>query len=120
MQDYRRLKVWIRAHAHTLAVRSATNGFPKGFAEFKNQVTTSAESIAFNIVEGCGAASNPEFARFLQISIKSAYEQEYQLLLAKDYGVMIEKEWNNLSNETIEIRKMLCGLRKKVLGSGDE
>ncbi len=76
-----------------------------------------AESIAFNIVEGCGASSNPDFARFLQISIKSAYELEYQLLLANDYDVMIEKEWKSLSGETIEIRRMLCRLRKKVLGS---
>ena len=121
MQDYRRLNVWTRAHPHAVAVRKATHSFPRcGFAELKKQITTAAESIAFNIVEGCGASSNPDFARFLQISIKSAYELEYQLLLARDYGVLIEGRWKALSKETVEIRMMLCGLRKRVLGSKDD
>jgi four helix bundle protein len=71
--------------------------------------------MAFNIVEGCGAATQKEFARFLEITIKSACELEYQLSLAKDYGVLPAGKWTRLSNETIEIRKMTRGLRKRVL-----
>jgi len=121
MQDFRRLDVWARAHGHTIQVRKATHSFPRtGFASLKKQITTAAESVAFNIVEGCGSSSNIDFARFLQISIKSAYELEYQLLLARDYGVLMDLEWTALSSETIEIRKMLCGLRKRVLGSDED
>jgi four helix bundle protein len=47
-----------------------------------------AESIVFNIVEGCGARSRKEFARFLDVSIKSCSELEAELELAKDYGVL--------------------------------
>jgi four helix bundle protein len=79
-------------------------------------MTTAAESIAFNIVEGCGASTNKEYARFLEISIKSAFELEYQLLLSRDYGVILPADWDTLSKETVEIRKMLYGLRKAVLG----
>ena len=77
-----------------------------------------AESIAFNIVEGCGSASQKELARFLDISIKSASELEYQLVLARDYGVLGESAWKALGEGTIDIRRMLCGLRAKVLESG--
>ena len=74
-----------------------------------------AESIAFNIVEGCGSATSKEFARFLDISIKSACEVEYQLQLAKDCDLLTVHAWSPLSAETVEIRRMLCGLRRKVL-----
>ena len=76
-----------------------------------------AESIAFNIVEGCGSTSQKELARFLDISIKSASELEYQLMLARDYGVLGESVWKALSEGTTDIRRMLCGLRAKVLES---
>lgn len=121
MQDYRKLNVHARAHKQAIRVRKAVDSFPKrGFTEFKSQLTSAAESIPFNIVEGCGAESRPEFARFLQTSIKSAFELEYQLDLAKDYGILPEDRWVILSRETVEIRKMTCGLRKKVLDSPPE
>ncbi len=117
MQDYRKLKVHPRAHANAIAIRSATKAFPKtGFSDFKRQLTKAAESIAFNIVEGCGGETRIEFARFLQISIKSAYELEYQLSLAKDYEVLAPERWEALTKETVEIRMMLCGLRRTLLG----
>jgi four helix bundle protein len=78
-----------------------------------------AESIPFNIVEGCGARGNKEFARFLDISIKSSSELEYQLQLGRDYGVLPKRDWQSLTAEVIEVRKMLCGLRRAVLAAGD-
>ena len=116
MQDYRRLKTWQRAHANTLAIRAATNRFPRsGYASLKLQLIRSAESIPFNIVEGAAARSQKDFARFLDISIKSTAETEYQLELARDYGVLTAAASERLVSETIEIRKMLCGLRAKVI-----
>jgi four helix bundle protein len=78
-------------------------------------MANAAESIAFNIVEGCGSTSSKEFARFLDISIKSTCELEYQLQLATDSGLLSRRVWSPLSAETVEIRRMLCGLRRKVL-----
>ena len=71
--------------------------------------------MAFNIVEGCGAAGRKEFARFLEISIKSSNELEYQLALASDYGILPRDKWCKLNTKTIDIRRMLCGLRAKLL-----
>ena len=80
-------------------------------------MTTAAESILFNIVEGCGATTQKEFARFLDITIKSAYELEGQLELANDYGILAADPYAKLAKETVEIRKMTYVLREKVLKS---
>ena len=77
MQDYRQLRVHANAHNLAVAVRAATRRFPRnGYASLRAQMTSAAESISFNIVEGCGADSQKEFARFLEIGIKSAMELE--------------------------------------------
>lgn len=116
MQDYHRLRVWRHAHELAVSVRDATNRFPRtGYADFKSQLTSAAESVAFNIVEGCGTTSQKDFARFLGISVKSTTELQYQISLARDYGVLEASESQTLTKEIVEIRKMLCGLRSKVL-----
>jgi four helix bundle protein len=72
------------------------------------------------IVEGCGADSNKELARYLNMSIESANETEYHLLEARDYGLIAPDEWQRFTAETIEIRKMTYGYRKKVLETDRE
>lgn len=116
MQNFRRLHVWERAHQFALDVRVATRSFPvRGYSELKAQLISAAESIPTNIVEGSGASSQKEFARYLDISIKSTYEVEYQLQLARDYAILRPDKWECLSNEVVQIRRMLYGLRKAVL-----
>ena len=116
MQDFRRLLVWRRAHELVLGVRRAIRTFPRSErGSLKTQMVTSAESIAFNLVEGCGASRPKEFARFLDISIKSTCELEYQLQLATDCGLLSSRVGPALTSETVEIRRMLCGLRRRVL-----
>lgn len=116
MQDYRNLRVWKHAHDLALAVRAATKGFPStGYGSLQSQMVRAAESIVFNIAEGCGAGSQREFARFLGISIKSSFELEAECELAKDYGVLSLAAWNDLFNRLVSVRRMLFALHKKVL-----
>jgi four helix bundle protein len=116
MQDFRRLLVWQRAHELVLSVRRAIKTFPRSErGSLKAQMINASESVAFNIVEGCGSSSSKEFARFLDISIKSTCELEYQLQLSTDCDLLPRRIGRPLCAETIEIRRMLCGLRKKVL-----
>jgi four helix bundle protein len=78
MQDFRKLLVWGRAHALALGIRRVARAFPRtDYGSLRTQMIRAADSIAANIVEGCGAATRKEFARFLDISIKSAIELEY-------------------------------------------
>jgi four helix bundle protein len=116
VQDFRRLLVWQRAHELVLGVRRAVRGFPRSErGSLRFQMVNAAESIAFNIVEGCGSTSSKEFARFLDISVKSSCELEYQLQLTTDSGLLSGRIVKPLSTETVEVRRMLCGLRKRVV-----
>jgi four helix bundle protein len=73
--------------------------------------------MSSTIAEGAGADTNREFARYLDISIKSANETEERLLKARDHGLIDDQLWSKLTGETIEIRKMTYGYRKAVLES---
>ncbi|MGK2935394.1 MAG: four helix bundle protein [Gemmatimonadaceae bacterium] len=118
MQDHRNLRVWKHAHDLAVNVRCATGDFPiSGYASLQSQMTRAAESIVFNIAEGCGASSQREFARFLGISIKSSFELEAQCELAKDYGALRAAVWKELVSALVSVRRMLFALRKKVLTS---
>src|SRR5690348_7394874 len=105
MQGFRHILAWRRAHALAVALDRATVRFrATGHSGLRSQLTRAAGSIAANIVEGCGAAGNKEFARFLAIAIKSANETEYHLLLARDLELLPPAAWQRFSAETVEIR----------------
>lgn len=116
MQDYRKLRVWADAHELAILVRKLTESFPRtGYAQLKSQMTTAAESVVLTIVEGTGASTQKEFARFLDMSIKSSREVESQLLLAQGYGIVSSPRGQSLTNRVVLLRKQLYTLRKKVL-----
>ena len=108
--------MWKQGHELAIAARRATQRFPRfAYSSLQNQITRAAESIVLNIVEGSGAASQREFARFLDMAIRSSKEVEAQLELAKDYGVLSNLVWTELAHETVSIRRQLCTLRVRVL-----
>ena len=86
----------------------------------RSQLTRAADAVSANIAEGCGAATSKEFARFLDISINSANETEHHLLSARDLDLVSPDAWQEFTAETIEIRKMTHGYRKKVLQNSRE
>ncbi len=117
MQDFRQIRAWQRAHAMSIALHKTSRGFGAGYAALRAQLTRSASSISANIVEGCGAATQKEFARFLDIAIKSANETEHHLIEARDLELIAPDSWQRLNAETVEIRKMLYAYRRKILES---
>ena len=118
MQDFKHIEAWQRGHALAIAIDKLTRGFSRrGYAHLRTQLNKSADSISETIVEGCGADSNQEFGRFLDMSIKSANETEGRLLKARDFGLISHQDWQRYTNETIEIRKMTFAYRRKVLQS---
>jgi four helix bundle protein len=118
VQDFKHIRAWQRAHALSIALHKATRGFARaGHARLRTQLVSAAQSIGATIVEGCGAATNKEFARFLDMSIKSANETEHHLIEARDLELMALDVWQKHTAETIEVRKMIYGYRKKVIRS---
>lgn len=70
--------------------------------------------VRTNLVEGVGQKSAREFARFIRIALNSSNEPDYHLLIARDLEVMQSDPYRMLVRQTIEVRKMLHGLLRKV------
>jgi four helix bundle protein len=118
VSDFKRLKVWRKAHSLALSVRRvATTIRGSDNASLRNQLIRAAMSIPTNIVEGTGQKTGKEFARFIGIALNSASELEYHLMMARDDHVIALSEAKSLSSRTIEVRKMLHGLQNAVLAS---
>src|SRR5687768_6357645 len=93
MQDFRQLKVWVRANDLPPRVRRLLATFPRtGYRSLREQVIAAVESIPFNIAEGCGASTQKEFARYLDIAVKSSSELEAELDLALKYRIIDERD----------------------------
>ena len=115
MQDFRRLKVWERAHALTLEVYRVSEKFPRQETYgLTAQVRRASASIGANIAEGACRKGDPEFARFLQMAFGSASELEYELLLTKDLGLLQISDHSRLSARVTEVKKMLASLISKL------
>lgn len=115
MQNYKDLKVWGKAHQFTLEVYGVTKQFPKEEIYcLTNQLRKAACSIPANIAEGCGKNSQAEFAHFLNISLGSANEAEYFLILSKDLKYLDENIFETLIKIINEIKAMLIALISKV------
>jgi four helix bundle protein len=118
MQDFRDLKVWAKAHQLVLDVYRATASFPRAeLYGLTSQLRRSAVSVPSNIAEGC-CRSKGDFARFVQIAAGSASELEYQLLLAKDLDLLRIDTFQPLSDQTIEVKRMLAGLLARLTAHG--
>jgi len=115
VKDFRRLTVWERAHALTLAIYKATAGFPREeLFGITSQMRRSSSSIAANIAEGCGRTGNGEFHRFLNNAAGSAVELEYFSLLSRDLGLIDAAKYEALQKDTAEVQRMLASLIRKV------
>ncbi|MGH7694953.1 MAG: four helix bundle protein [Gemmatimonadaceae bacterium] len=115
MQNPRNLIVWQKSHRLAVAIyrlcRRLARADRSGLA---SQVRRSAQSIRANITEGCCRSSNADFARFLQIAIASAAELEDHLEFARDVDLLAPNEASPLLNQTVEVRRMLYALLKRV------
>lgn len=115
MKDFRRLKVWERAHALTLDIYKITARFPREeLYGLTSQLRRCSASICANIAEGCGKEGNREFFRFLQIASGSANELDYHLLLARDLNYMSGEGDSRLNKDLRDFRRMLTALLLKV------
>ena len=115
MKDFRQLKVWEKSHQLALAVYKETKKFLKEeLYGLTSQIRRASMSIPTNIAEGCGLNTDKGFARYLQISMGSASETEYQLILARDLEFLPKESYEKLHNDVEEVKRMLASLLKTL------
>lgn len=115
MKDFKNLTVWQKSHNLVLEIYKMTSKFPKEeIYGLTSQIRRSAGSIPTNLAEGCGRNSDGELHRFSCISMGSASELEYQLILCKDLNYINDDSYTTINDSLIEVKKMLNSFIQKV------
>ena len=118
MGDFRKLKVWEKAHSVSIDIHLLTRRMPRRDAmALRGQLQRSALSVAATIAEGAGKSTDAEFARYLDMALGSASETLHHLLTARDLLHISRAEHDGLADRVTEVRRMLTGLVKRLRGA---
>jgi four helix bundle protein len=122
MRDFRQFEVWRKAQDLVVDVYRETAQFPVSEQYgLTSQLRRAAVSIAANIAEGSGRGSDQEFARFLDMAMGSVAETRSHLMLAGTLGYLEPEAMESLSENALEVGRMLNGLgetlRKRRMAS---
>ncbi|MBA3686978.1 MAG: four helix bundle protein [Planctomycetes bacterium] len=85
MKRLMNLRIWNEARSVVRDVYAVSGGLE--YSE-KNQLRRAVASVAANIAEGAGRASDPDFHRFLAIALGSCHEVITHLAMAGDCGLL--------------------------------
>lgn len=118
MRPYERFHAWQYCHQLTLLVYRCTQSFPKSeLYGITSQMRRAAASAAANIAEGSAKRGQPEFRRYLDISLGSLSELSYFTILARDLGILSGGDWKALDELLNRAGKTTMGLYKSVLNA---
>jgi len=113
--NFKKLKAWRDAMELIDENYKLTNKLPSSeMFGLKNQMNRSAVSIASNIAEGSSKGTDVHFARYLEISLGSAFEWETQLLVCKRQCFVSEVKFKELEKRIIEIQRIISSLIHKM------
>ena len=76
-----------------------------------SQVRRAAVSVTSNMAEGMSRSSSKEVLHFLEISFGSLMEVQSQMEIAQLLNYITKEQMDDLDEKTIEIAKMLSGLK---------
>ena len=114
MHNYKKLDVWDKAVDFATKIYQITKNFPKEeLYGLTSQLRRASVSISSNIAEGAGRNSDKEFRQFLNISFGSCSEIETQLIISHRLGYISDEDFSSLSDEVIEIQKIIYKLIQK-------
>ena len=120
LHNFRELIAWQKAMQLTKNVYILTANFPANERfGLVSQIQRASVSIPANIAEGAGRATPKELVHFLSFSLGSAYELETELLLAKEFNYIDEKQSNQIHEDVIEVQKLVYSLMKKYESTND-
>jgi four helix bundle protein len=116
MQDYHQLEIWNRAMDYAVTIYEFVADLPpEEKYNLASQLRRAATSAPLNIAEGCGAASNIEFGRFLGFAYRSLKEAVTALELCERlYPSLARDQTQSLIEEGNQISKMIYALMQKV------
>ena len=119
--SYRELIVWQKSMDLATLIFQITKSFPTSEQYgLTNQIRRASFSIPSNIAEGFCRGGRAEFRQFLQIAFASGAELETQLEIAKNIGVLQEKDYKLLISKLDEIMRMLNKMIRTVKNNQEQ
>ena len=116
IKDYKDLVVWQKGIELVKNIYQLTNEFPKKeIFGLTIQMRRAAVSVPSNIAEGQTRHYTREFVQFLYQALGSLSELETQIIIAKELNYISANKKFEIDNQIIEIKKMICGLVKRLL-----
>jgi len=83
-------------------------------SNLSNQIRRAADSVSLNIAEGSTGQTNPEFKRFLGMSLRSGIEVIGCIYLAKERKIISEEDFKNIYKEYESLITSIQALRKSI------
>ncbi|MDV2447906.1 four helix bundle protein [Elizabethkingia sp. HX XZB] len=121
MKNFKELLVWQKAINFVTIIYKITDSFPESESfGLINQLRRAAVSIPSNIAEGCTRRSKIDFVQYLKIARGSAAEVETQIIISYNLKFINQNIYTELSNQIIEISKMLNGLISSLAKSTED
>ena len=114
MRDFRKLIAWQKATALETRLEPFIQRIARTRPSLADQIDRAVSSISANIAEGCGRFTIPDLKRFLSQAVGSTSEVENHLLKAQRLNLITAEEADSLITDTIEIRKIIHGLRNSL------
>ena len=113
---YEKLEVWQLSMSLVDKIYVLLRDFPneEKFA-LTSQIRRAAISIPSNIAEGLGRMSIKERIHFLEIAYGSLTEVTCQLDIAQSLGYITEEELKIAEDMSIEVGRIMSGLRKSLI-----
>lgn len=122
MQDYHQLDVWQRSMDYAVRIYEFTTHLPADERfNLVSQLRRAATSVPLNIAEGCGCATNGEFARFLSYAYRSLKELATCLELCRRlHRTLPEAAIATLVDEANQISRMTYALMQRLGPAGPD
>ena len=117
IKTFTELRTWQKAREFAVEIYRTTLKLPiserYGLA---SQLQRASVSVAANIAEGFSRNTEKEKVNFYAMSLGSLTEVQSHLYIATDLEFFTKDELTKLINETIELHKMINGLKKSAKG----
>ena len=116
MQDFRKLNIYKRAIEYCKKIYNFSTKLPLNEKYgLIPQIRRAAISIPLNISEGSGCNTDKEFSQFISYAYRSVNEVLTCLELSVELKLVKDRiEIEDLTNEGIELSKMIYGFFKKL------
>lgn len=112
---FEELRVWQKIVQLTSLIEDVADSFPKKeIYNLSNQIRRAADSVSLNIAEGSTGQTNPEFKRFLGMSLRSAIEVISCIYLAKERKIISDEDFYKVYTEYENLITSIQSLRKSI------